>query len=60
MVDLADELLDESEDYVTPDQLERTKTRLRQALNRMKRDGLVTREGGKGGPKVRWALRWES
>lgn len=57
---MADELLEDADEHVTPDQLERHKQRLRRALNRMAKDGLVTREGGRGGPKVRWGLKRES
>lgn len=59
VANMADEILDESDEPVTRDQRERTKERLRRSLNRMAKERLVTREGGKGGPNVRWSLRSE-
>ena len=56
--DLADELAEESEDHVTEDGLRRIKERLGRALRRMERDGAVVKEGGRGGPKVKWGLKW--
>jgi hypothetical protein len=51
--DLADDLA-ESSDELTPQAIERAKTRLRQTLARMKRDGLAAKVSGKRGSP--WTL----
>jgi hypothetical protein len=56
VADLAEELADASEEPVDRDRL---KERLRKALGRMAREGLLQREGPGTGPNVRWSLRWE-
>lgn len=58
VAEMAEELADEGEEHVTEDGLRRIKERLGRALRRMERDGAVVKEGGRGGPKVKWGLKW--
>jgi hypothetical protein len=60
VAELAEELAEDADETVTEDGLRRIKERLSRSLRRMARDGEVAREGGRGGAKVRWALRWEA
>jgi hypothetical protein len=57
VAEMAEEVLEEDEDHVTADKRDRVKERLAKALNRMKRDGFVDKEGATR--NVRWVLRWE-
>lgn len=59
VADLAEELAEEGDEHVTEDGLRRIKERLGRALRRMERDGAVVKEGGRGGPKVKWGLKWD-
>jgi hypothetical protein len=58
VADLADELSDQVDDHVTEDGLRRIKERIARSLRRMEREGLVAKEGGRGGSGVRWGLKW--
>lgn len=58
VADLADELAEEVDDHVTEDGLRRIKERVGRSLRRMEREGLVAKEGGRGGSSVRWGLKW--
>ena len=58
VTDLADELADESDEHVTEDGLRRIKERIGKSLRRLEREGAVAKDGGKGGPGVRWGLKW--
>jgi hypothetical protein len=59
VADLAEEWLADEEEHVTADRRDRAKSTLARALNRMAREGTVVREGRRGGPGVKWGLRWE-
>jgi hypothetical protein len=59
VAELAEELADMGEDQVTEDGMRRLKERLGRALRRMERDGAVVKEGGRGGPNVKWGLKWD-
>ena len=59
MADMAEEMWSET-DGMSPGELDRIKERLGRMLRRMTRAGDVVKEGGKGGPNVRWSLRWEA
>ncbi len=59
MADMAEEVWSET-DGASSGELDRIKERLGRMLRRMARDGAVSKDGGKGGPNVRWSLRWET
>ena len=56
VADLADEWLTD-DDYPTPEVVERTKSRIRQMLNRLLTERLVERSGSKSGPGAKWSAR---
>lgn len=57
VADLADDLLEESDEHVLEDTRLRTKERLSRCLRRMSHEGFVERQGG-AGRGAKWALRW--
>lgn len=59
VADLADELLEQSEEHITDDVRQRVKERLSRSLRRMLHDDTVERQGPATGRGVRWALRFE-
>lgn len=56
VADLAEELAEEGDEHITEDGLRRIKERLGRTLRRMEREGAVDKDGGRGGPRVRWSL----
>ena len=60
VADMAEELLEETDEHVTDDARQRVKERLSKALRRLSIDGTVVKEGAATGRNVRWSLRWET
>ena len=55
VAELAELLYEDDSEPPTPDELERTKARFRQQLNRMKKAGLVSRSGKATGKGAKWS-----